>query len=195
MRAPIFVGEPWDFLAESEAVDFEHPAIQALSSTFPDGDAAYAHAAFDFVRDEVRHSADAGDEDVPWRASDVLEKRTGLCYAKDHLYVALLRLAGVPSGFGYQRLSDDAGGFVLHGIVSVNLEGRWVRLDPRGDRPGLRTWFSTDEDVLAYRPDPARGEIDYLEVFAQPHPSVLAALRSGASRGELCAGGLPSTLD
>ncbi|MDX6743418.1 transglutaminase family protein [Actinocorallia sp. A-T 12471] len=190
-----FVGEPWDFLGASEAVDFEHPAIQELSSRFPDGDLAYAHAAFDHVRDEITHSGDADDPRVPWRASDVLEQGTGLCYAKDHLYVALLRLAGIPSGFGYQRLSDDEGGFVLHGFVVVQLEDRWIRLDPRGDRPGLRTWFSAEEDILAYRPDPSAGETTYAQVFAQPHPSVLSALRDAEDRATLCAGRLPSSLD
>lgn len=195
MSAPVFVGEPWDFLGESEAVDFEHPAVQDLSASFPDGDIPYAAAAFDFVRDEIRHSIDGGDKVVTWRASDVLERRTGLCYAKDHLYVALLRLAGIPSGFGYQRLADDEGGFVLHGIVSVQLGDGWIRLDPRGDRPGLRTWFSAEEDILAYHPDPDRGEADYPEVFAQPHPSVLKALRGAEDCAVLCAGGLPASLD
>ncbi|ROO83563.1 transglutaminase superfamily protein [Actinocorallia herbida] len=195
MTSPVFVGEPWDFLGASDVVDFEHPAIQALSSRFPDGDLAYAQAAFDFVRDEITHSVDAGDVRVPWRASDVLAQGTGFCYAKDHLYVALLRLAGIPSGFGYQRLSDDRGGFVLHGIVAAELDGRWIRLDPRGDRPGLRTWFSAEEDILAYRPDEAAGEKTYPEVYAQPHPTVLRALQEAEDCPSLATGGLPSDLD
>ena len=191
----IFVGEPWDFLGASEAVDFEHPAIQALSSRLPDGDLAYAQAAFDFVRDEITHSMDASDPRVPWRASDVLEQGTGLCYAKSILYVALLRLAGIPSGFCYQRLSDGEGGFVLHGLVAVQVgEDRWVRLDPRGDRPGLRTWFSAEEDITAYRVDPAAGEADYPQVYAQPPEKVLKALREAEDRASLCSGGLPSEL-
>ncbi|MEO3783075.1 transglutaminase family protein [Actinocorallia sp. B10E7] len=190
----IFIGEPWDFLGESEAVDFEHPSIQALSSRFPDGDLEYARAAFDFVRDEVAHSVDASDLRVPWRASDVLEQGTGLCYAKCHLYVALLRLAGIPSGFCYQRLADGDG-FVLHGLAAVQVgDDRWVRLDPRGDRPGLRTWFSAEEDITAFHVDPAAGEADYPEVYAQPPEKVLRALREAEDRAVLCSGGLPSEL-
>lgn len=191
----IFTAEPWDYLGAGEAVDFEHPAIQALSSRLPDGDLEYARAAFDFVRDEITHSADAADPRVTWRASQVLEQGTGLCYAKSILYVALLRLAGIRAGFCYQRLADGEGGFALHGVVAVEVgEDRWVRLDPRGDRPGLRTWFSAEEDVLAYRADPARGEADYPEVYAQPPEKVLKALREAEDRQTLCAGGLPSEL-
>ncbi len=191
MNEPVFLGEPWDFLGASEAVDFEHPAIQALSSRLPDGDLPYAKAAFDFVRDEITHSADAADPRVTWRASDVLEQGTGLCYAKCHLYVALLRLAGIPSGFCYQRLTDGDG-FVLHGLAAVQIgDGHWVRLDPRGDRQGLRTWFSAEEDITAYHADPARGEVDYPEIHAQPPEKVLTALQTAENRENLL---LPSEL-
>jgi transglutaminase-like putative cysteine protease len=191
----IFTGEAWDYLGSSEAVDFDHPAIQALNARLPDGDLDYARAAFDFVRDEITHSMDANDPRVPWRASDVLEQGTGLCYAKSILYVALLRLAGLRAGFCYQRLSDGAGGFVLHGLVAVEVaEDRWVRLDPRGDRPGQRTWFSAEEDVLAYHADPARGEADYPEVYPQHLLRGLRALREAEDCQSLCAGGLPSEL-
>ncbi|WP_460301161.1 transglutaminase-like domain-containing protein [Actinocorallia aurea] len=189
-----FVGEPWDFLGASEAVDFDHESIQALSSRFPDGDLAYAQAAFDFVRDEITHCMDAEDPRVPWRATDVLAQGTGFCYAKSHLYVALLRLAGIPSGFGYQRLSDGKGGFVLHGFAVVQLGDDWIRLDPRGDRPGLRTWFSAEEDILAYHPDAEAGEETYPQVFAEPLPSVLRALQEAEDSSSVAAGGLPSDL-
>ncbi|WP_338430147.1 transglutaminase domain-containing protein [Synechococcus elongatus] len=38
----------------------------------------------------------------------MLEYRTGYCYAKSHLLVALLRACSIPAGFCYQRLSFDA---------------------------------------------------------------------------------------
>lgn len=189
----MFVGEPWDFLAASEAVDFEHEEVQALSSRFPDGEVPYAKAAFEFVRDEIKHSMDIGETRVPWRASDVLFQGHGLCYAKSHLYVALLRLAGIPSGFCYQRLADGDS-FVLHGWTAVQLGEHWVRLDPRGDKPGLRTWFSTDEDIPAYRPQPTAGEVDYPSIYAQPHPDVLAVLQSHDDLNVLGDGNWPKAL-
>lgn len=89
-----FDAEPWDYLAASEAIDIEHPLVQAIASELRTGDdIAYARAAFDYVRDQIPHSMDTGDTRVPWRASDVLEQRTGLCFAQSHAYVALLRAA------------------------------------------------------------------------------------------------------
>ncbi|GAB3671309.1 transglutaminase domain-containing protein [Actinocorallia lasiicapitis] len=174
-----FTDEPWDYLGASEAIDFDDERIQRHSAKFPDGEVAYAKAAFEFVRDEISHSMDVGDPRWPWRATDVLEQGVGLCYSKAHLYVAFLRLAGIPSGLCYQRLrDDDSGETVVHGLVAVQFDDHWVRLDPRGDRPGLRTWFATDEDLPAYRPRPELGETTFEEVYADPHPSVLEALQA-----------------
>lgn len=163
-----FVGEPWDFLGASEAIDFEDESIQIQAAKFPDGDAAFAHAAFRFVRDEISHSMDAGDSRVTWRASDVLAQRTGLCFAKSHLYVALLRAAGISAGLAYQQV-----GSFVHGLAAVELDGNWVHLDPRGDNAEVSVDFSPSEDRLAY-------DLPlYPGIHAEPHPKVLAALQSG----------------
>lgn len=195
------VAEPWDYLSESEAIDIEHPVVLSAAARLQAGDdVAYARKAFAFVRDEIKHSLDAHDRRVTWRASDVIEQRTGLCYAKAHAYVALLRAGGVPAGFCYQRLAVDdgdhgGGGHVLHGLAAVLLEDRWVRLDPRGNRPGIQVEFSATDDRLAFRLRPELGEIDYPAVYVHPHPTVLAALRAHDHCQEMCAGGgLPTGL-
>lgn len=204
------VAEPWDYLSASEAIDIEHPVVLSAAARLQAGDdVAYAGRAFEFVRDEIRHSLDAGDHRVTWRASDVIEQRTGLCYAKAHAYVALLRAGGVPAGFCYQRLkagNDDGGGdgggddhggggHVLHGLAAVQLADRWIRLDPRGNRPGVRVDFSATEDRLAFPVRPESGEADYPAVYVHPHPIVLAALRAHDDCQAMCAGGgLPTGL-
>ncbi|TDB99012.1 transglutaminase family protein [Actinomadura sp. 7K534] len=163
-----FAGEPWDYLAASEAIDIEHPLVQSIASELRTGDdIAYAHAAFDHVRDRVAHSMDAGDPRVPWRASDVLDQRTGLCYAKSHAYVALLRAGGIQAGLCYQRCSG-----VLHGLTAVLVDDRWVHLDPRGNKPGVDVQFSASENRLAYPGDPVDPT-----VHAEPPPHILEALK------------------
>ena len=56
-----------------------------------------------------RTPQDAGDLRVTWRASDVLEQRTGICYAKAHALAALLRAEDIPTALCYQRLAHDDG--------------------------------------------------------------------------------------
>ncbi|TDD82608.1 transglutaminase family protein [Actinomadura darangshiensis] len=173
-----FAAEPWDYLAACEAIDIEHPLVQSTAARLRTGDdIAYARAAFEHVRDRITHSMDTGDPRVPWRASDVLDQRTGLCFAQSHAYVALLRAGGIQAGLCYQQCS----GFV-HGLAAALVDDRWVRLDPRG----ADVRFSASEDALAYPGDPV-----HPTVYATPHPTVLNTLKDMKT---LTAAGLPTTL-
>ncbi|MGW6572306.1 transglutaminase-like domain-containing protein [Streptomyces sp. NPDC054945] len=179
------------YLASSEAIDHWHPVVQEISDTLwsSSGDAySYAEAAFEFVRDTIPHSGDSGDPRVAWRASDVLTTRNGICYAKAHALVALLRAQGIPGGLCYQRLADDDGtNPVVHGLVALRLPGstRWSRLDPRGNKPGVDARFDLDQERLAFPVRPELGEIDYPELHAAPHPAALKALQESADRPRL----------
>lgn len=173
------------YLAADEAVDHDHPAVRATAGRLRrdnPGAYAYARAAFEFVRDSVTHSIDADDPRVTWRASDVLEARTGICYAKAHALAALLRAEGIPAALCYQNLG------VVHGLVALRLPGRdhWSRIDPRGNKPGVDARFSLDEERLAFPVDPESNEMDYPVLYAAPHPVVLAALKAAPDRETLC---------
>ncbi|MET9960538.1 transglutaminase family protein [Streptomyces sp. NPDC006326] len=180
-----------DYLVSDQAIDHWHPVVQETADALwsATGDAySYAKAAFEFVRDTIPHSADSGDLRVAWRASDVLSTRNGICYAKSHALVALLRAQGVPAGFCYQRLADDDGcNPVVHGLVALRMPGssRWYRQDPRGNKPGVDAQFTLDREQLAFPVRPELGEVDYPEVYAAPHPATLKVLQEAADRPEL----------
>lgn len=179
------------YLAADEVIDHRHPTVQKtvawLRVKTPDA-YTYAKAAFEFVRDTIPHSNDARDMRVAWRASDVLEQRTGICYAKSHALTALLRAGGIPTALCYQRLTrGDGSGTVVHGLVAVRLPGHetWARQDPRGNKPGIDARFRTDREQLAWVPDEAAGEVDYPTLHAAPPEPVIRALRSAADRTDL----------
>jgi transglutaminase-like putative cysteine protease len=83
---------------------------------------AISKACFKDVR-EIKHSNDYRLNPVTCRASEVLEHKTGYCYAKSHLLAALLRANNIPAGICYQRLTikNDQPPFCLHGLNAVNL--------------------------------------------------------------------------
>lgn len=177
-------------------VESTHPAVAALAGSLRAGHATeveFAERAFAWVRDEVRHSYDVGDPRVTLTASEVLEHRVGLCYAKSHLLAAVLRAGGVPAALCYQRLAhgDD---HVLHGLVALNLGGRWHRQDPRGNKEGVDAQFSLGREVLAFPVDPAAGEIDYPQLFAEPAPVVVDVLRRTDDILSVYDAGLPTGL-
>jgi transglutaminase-like putative cysteine protease len=172
------------YLAVDEAIDHDHPLVRETAGRLrTDGADAYAYAkaAFEFVRDTIPHSHDAGDMRVTWRASDVLEQRTGICYAKAHALAALLRAEGIPAALCYQRLG------VVHGLVAVQLpgRGRWSRQDPRGNKPGVDAQFSLEVERLAFSVQPEFSDVDYPVLYAAPHPAVLQALQTASDRESL----------
>lgn len=67
----------------------------------------------------------------------------------------------------------------MHGLIAVHIDGRWARLDPRGNKPGVDARYDLVEERLAFPTDPAQGEIDYPTVYPASPPSVLAALAAG----------------
>jgi transglutaminase-like putative cysteine protease len=182
------------YLGADEIIDWDNPEVMALGNglrrTHPT-DEGFTKAAFEWVRDNVAHAYDAHDPRVTLSASDTLRERVGLCYAKSHLLVAVLRGQGIPAGLCYQRLADDRGGHVIHGLVAVFLCGTWHRQDPRGNKPGVNAQFSTSGEMLAWPVDPMKGECDDARVFVAPAPEVVTALR-GADNMLFCP--LPSDI-
>ncbi|NUP16629.1 MAG: transglutaminase family protein [Streptomyces sp.] len=170
------------YLAADEAIDHHHPLVREVAARLADGvmdSYDYARAAFEFVRDTIAHSQDSGDLRVTWRASDVLEQGTGICYAKAHALAALLRAEDIPTALCYQKLD------VVHGLVAVRFNGAWHRQDPRGNKPGVDARFSLDGEQLAFLPDPELNELDYPVLYAEPHPFVLSALKAAPDRPHL----------
>ncbi|MFJ9243747.1 transglutaminase domain-containing protein [Streptomyces sp. NPDC101776] len=170
------------YLAADEVIDHDHPLVRETAARLAKGAAdsyGYARLAFEFVRDEISHSQDSGDPRVAWRASDVLEQGTGICYAKAHALAALLRAEDIPTAFCYQKFD------VLHGLVAVRFNGAWHRQDPRGNKPGVDAQFSLDGERLAFVPDPEFNELDYPVLYAEPHSVVLGALKAAPDRPHL----------
>jgi transglutaminase-like putative cysteine protease len=176
------------YLAADEAIDHHHPIVREtvahLTRRVADS-YAYAQAAYEFVRDAISHSADSGDPRVTWRASDALERRTGICHAKAHALAALLRAQDIPTALCYQRLLDDGGGHVVHGLVAVRFNGAWHRQDPRGNKPGVDARFSLDGERLAWIPDEKSNEENYPVLYTEPHPVVLSVLKAAPDRPTL----------
>jgi transglutaminase-like putative cysteine protease len=175
----IVIGTDQEYLHCTDAVDFDDPVVISLASGIAGGtDVDVLRRAFETVRDRFPHSRDIGGDEVPCSASDVIRTGHGLCYAKSHLLAALLRRNGIPAGFCYQRLKEDDGSFLLHCFNAALVNGRWVRIDARGNNESVHVDFDLDADMQAIKTDVTQGEKDYLVVFPRPDPGVLRALRS-----------------
>lgn len=183
------------YLRATDIINWQHPDILALARKLADESTHPAETVkrcFEWVRDEIKHSSDHQLNPVTCRASEVLAKGTGFCYAKSHLLAALLRANQIPSGFCYQRLSIDGetAPFCLHGLNAVFLPAiGWYRLDPRGNKAGINAQFTPPVEQLAF-PIHIAGEADLPEIWPDPLPVVITALRSCKTYDELL-GALP----
>jgi transglutaminase-like putative cysteine protease len=171
------------YLQTSEIIDWHHPQVMELAQQIAkerDNISAIAQACFEWVRDEIHHSYDYQMNPVTWKASDVLQHRTGYCFAKSHLLAALLRANQIPAGFCYQRLSiDDQGApYSLHGFNAIYLpEVGWYRVDARGNKAGVNAQFTPPQEQLAFTIQlPA--EADFPAILAEPLAVVITALQS-----------------
>jgi transglutaminase-like putative cysteine protease len=121
------------------------------------------------------------------RASDVLEDKTGYCFAKSHLLAALLRANRIPTGFCYQRLSiDDKGApYSLHGFNAIYLpEFGWYRVDARGNKEGVNARFTPPQEQLAFKiqfPE----EADFPRILDEPLQIIVEALQSQSTWDEM----------
>lgn len=211
MACDLFLESPQitDYLRPSAVVDADHPAIAAQAQSLvaqATSTVDQARILYEWVRDAIAHTCDIQAEPVTCTASEVLDSGHGFCFAKAHLLAALLRRCGIPTGFCYQRLVfDDADPTLhtLHGLNAVYLKelDRWIRLDARGNKPGVHAEFSCSgsgpeviyREQLAFPIRPHLGEIDYPTIFAQPHPAVITALQTHPTATDLIAH-LPTTL-
>ncbi len=142
----------------------------------------YIKNAYEYVRDRISHSADAGEDEVTCSASEVVAAGHGICFAKSHLLAALLRVKGIPCGFCYQKLildDETAPVLIYHGLNGVYLEEykKWIRLDARGNKEGVNAQFSVDAEQLAFPIRPEKGEEDGFVVYPEPDTEIIKALR------------------
>lgn len=178
------------FLAPSAIIDSDHPQVATKARELAAGannEVDVARACFLFVRDEIRHSGDYQQNPVTLTASETLHHGTGFCYAKSHLLAALLRANDIAAGLCYQRLSvnDSGAPYCLHGLNAVFLPNHgWYRCDARGNKPGVAAEFVPPQEQLAFAIRETE-ERDLPEIWAEPLPQVVTALRTSHDVTEL----------
>ena len=178
---------PKAFLVEEKYVDFSAENIQRKAAELFNGicdNTQKVRIAYEFVRDEIPHSFDKDTAIITAKASDVLKHKTGICHAKANLLAALLRPQGIPAGFCFQHLTimeDDSAGYCIHCYNSVWLDGRWIKLDSRGNKPGINAQFSLDDPVLAFSCRPEYDEYNWNGIYAFPHSETMKMLEKANS--------------
>lgn len=69
-------------------------------------------------------------------------------------------------------------GYCIHALNAVYIEAldKWIRLDARGNKPGVNAQFSLEHEQLAFPVNEALQEIDYPTIYVKPNAKTIAAL-------------------
>lgn len=182
-----------DYLISDAIVDWKTPHVRQtaleLTRSIPD-EVDKARCLYEWVRDTIPHTNDAGLEIVTCTASEVLHHGTGICFSKSHLLAAFLRAVNIPAGFCYQVLRFNPpvnNELVLHGLNGIYLSslGKWIQVDARGNTRGINAQFSIVNEQLAFPMEDSAGEFIYDTLFAAPVSNVVSKLKKYDSRREL----------
>ena len=178
------------YLEESEIIDFSNQNIQILAKKLAKNcktDTQIAKKCFMFVRDKIKHSGDYKLEVTTLKASEVLEYKTGWCYAKSHLLAGLLRANKIPTGFSYQRLNcfeykKDT--FCLHGLNAIYLKDfGWYKVDARGNKDGVNAEFNPPYEKLAF--ELGENEYNLPNILFEPLEEVILSLKENSSYNKM----------
>lgn len=175
-----------NYLKESKIIDFKNENIKKLAKELflnSSNKEQIVKNCFEYVRDEIKHSGDYKIDKVTCKASEVLESKTGWCFAKSHLLAALLRANNIPTAFCYQRLSCKEykeNLFSLHGFNAVYLEEYgWLKIDARGNKKEVDAQFIPPKEKLAFELD--ESEFDLGVYYSNPLDIVIKALKINSS--------------
>lgn len=193
MKAVPYTDDIKKYLAADSVINYENEDIKKLSDALfekVDDELDYIRVSYEFVRDQISHSADVGENLITCSASEVLKAGHGICFAKSHLLAALLRCKSIPAGLCYQKIildDETAPVLVYHGFVGVYIKelGKWIRLDARGNKEGVNAQFSIETEQLAFPIRPELGEVDDYVVYPNPDAKVLERLQKCSTRTQL----------
>lgn len=182
-----------EYLKCDSVIDYDNEAIMELADTLfkkADSKLDFIKTVYEFVRDNISHSADINEDIITCAASEVLKAGHGICFAKSHLLAALLRCKSVPTGFCYQKLildDETAPVLVYHGLNGVYIDEhkKWIRLDARGNKTGVDAQFSIETEQLAFPIRPQMGEVDSYIVYPHPDLKIVEKMRKLKTRTEL----------
>ncbi|MCC6624029.1 MAG: transglutaminase domain-containing protein [Deltaproteobacteria bacterium] len=157
-------GERADALADDPTIDAQNPAVKQHAASLVAADATPADKV-KIISEWVYATLDKRLATHLPTASKVLEAKVGDCTEHTWLTVALLRALGVPARpvYGVAYAGDREQSFAYHAWVEVELDGKWLWIDPTwGQDVADATHLQLGVDLGAVAPTLGTMKIDKL---------------------------------
>ena len=88
----------------------------------------------------------------------------------------------------------DSLGYCVHAYNAVFLDDHWIRLDARGNKPGVHAQFSLEKPVLAFLNRPEYDEYHWPGMYTNPHRDTMLLLKKAGSLQDIL-DHIPDTLN
>ena len=134
------------YMQPTDYFDFDEESVRAFAFSSVSGASSAKEKAiklFYAVRDTIRYDPYSISLDpTTYKASSVLDARSGFCLPKANLLIACARATGIPADIGLadvmnhlctERLRRMMGGkelFLHHGFAVLHIDGTWVKAAP-----------------------------------------------------------------
>ena len=127
------------FLRETLHLDFTHPVFEEIISGVTDAGMTLERKLeilYYFTRDSLTFVPDGS-----LFASEALEKRKAICYAKAMVFVSFCRRLGVPARLAWAEFFFPGKTRPhLHGIAKIFHHGKWIYIDTVSNREAWSYW-------------------------------------------------------
>lgn len=168
-----------DYLECNDIIDYDNLLVQHTANQLTNGlsdNISKVSVIYEFTRDHVFHSFQIDVTSITIKASEVLDQGHGTCFAKAHLFAALMRAAGIPAGFCYQiRYDNNFERLVVHGFNGVYIEEleKWVRIDSCMNIDDADGSFDLIKEHTVQTINKNLGEEDDYIVYSSPSKRIL----------------------
>ena len=168
------IGETTTFLLSLVAFLVKGWRNDRLRIAYPSGFITTYHIGLTSIGVDVNRC------EVTCGAAEVLASQTVFCYAKSPLVAVRMRIHALTRD-SITSVTGDGPPYCLHGLDAVLLKNHgWYRIDVGGDTGAVHADFSTPREELGFRVTSA-GEVAPPEIWPDPHPSIVTALRTATS--------------
>ena len=156
----LFTDNIEEYLKEDDVINYGNENIKRLADTLYQGtsdEVEYIKKAYEYVRDQISHSADIKEDAITCSASKLILD------------------------------DETAPILIYHGFNGVYVKEfhKWIRLDARGNKESVNAQFSLEKEQLAFHVRVEKGEEDGFVIYPDPDVKVLEKFRIHKTRTEL----------
>ncbi len=125
-----------EYTESTELIDSDNKNIKSIAVKLAEGSNSFLDLEkkiIEYVNSRVEYNLSTINVEGTFKASEVLERKQGVCDEITILFIALNRALGIPSryvsGYSFSDLFSEEGSWLGHSWAEVYYDGEWIPFD------------------------------------------------------------------